>query len=85
MHRVSVRVSDLHWAALEDDVVDVKRLTARPLCARLSESNIRGLERGLAAVEQIAGGGSHWRTLQCERPTAITDTGEVLIKFRQRL
>ena len=28
MHRVSVRVSDLHWAALEDDVVDVKRLIA---------------------------------------------------------
>ena len=28
MHHVSVRVSDLHWAALEDDVVDVKRLIA---------------------------------------------------------
>ena len=25
-HRVSVRVSDLHWAAIENDVVEVKRL-----------------------------------------------------------
>ena len=54
-HRVSVQVSDLHWAALEDDVVEVKRLIAAGADLNARET-LWGGERPLHYG--AAGGGS---------------------------
>ena len=56
-HRVSVRVSDLHWAALEDDVVDVKRVIAAGADFNARET-LWGGERPLHYAAVSGGSGS---------------------------
>ncbi len=56
-HRVSVQVSDLHWAALEDDVVEVKRLISAGADLNARET-LWGGERPLHYAAVSGGSGS---------------------------
>ena len=73
-HRVSVSVSDLHWAALEDDVAEVKRLIAAGADLNATET-LWGGERPLHYAAVSGGSGSVRALIAAGVPLEARDDG----------